>query len=137
MRLPTKVRVQEKTRERKIQALVKKFTQLIGLERWDIKVQFCEMNDAKATCEADPEYFKATIKFDLTSFPEDEDRDYVVHELLHCLVWVLSGPADALAKTLPEPGDKFGKEVIREAEERLTSLLEQMPVWSELETDEE
>ena len=121
------------TREARVLKLVKHYQRLLGLDRWTIKVHFGEIADAKATCEAEPEYTKATIRFDLESFPEEEDHEYIIHELLHCHVWVLSGLASAFISAMPGPADKVAKEMLREAEERLTSLLEKMPVWDELE----
>ena len=110
-------------RERAVLALVRRYRRAIGLTNWDIHVRF-EPDPAGAACNADDEYLRATLTFDLTRIPAGEEAEFVRHELLHAVTWELLRVAEHLAQD-----DRVALESVRAASERCTTLLERMPVW--------
>lgn len=85
--------------ERKIAKFVKKWRPLLGLNSWDISLQFfagvyiqadgVPSTGSDASCHASWPYMSATIAFDTDSLSNYTDRDLevvVVHELAHVLV---------------------------------------------------
>jgi len=102
------------------------YSKMMGIEGWNILVCFKKLGvDITATCEAEIEYYRATITFDSLKLEEQSDntiRKTVIHELLHCLVWQLAEVAQHLA-----PDEH--KEFIQKFEESTVTNLERMPIW--------
>jgi hypothetical protein len=116
------------TRKRRVIQLAKRYRRLLGLERWDIAIVFDDRMEDRANCAADPEYFEATVKFNLERIEDGDEECYVRHELLHCILWPLCHCADFLARE-----NRVANEMVRLANERVTSCLERMPLWEQLE----
>ena len=79
------------------------------------------MEDARASCDAAPEYLEATIKIDPAECNAEDIESTVCHELLHCLTKPLENVADTLAGD-----DEAKQEFAREAAERVVTLLERV-----------
>jgi hypothetical protein len=101
---------------------------LMGMVDWDIVVTFGEIPDTKdkkgvaMQTVAEPQYYKISLDIDLDSLHESDIHTYVRHEFLHALVWLYSNLVEQL---LP----KRTAEAVREIEERVTTDLENMPLW--------
>lgn len=99
----------------------------MGLAQWDIAVRFERSDDMEpeaAACNADDEYLRATLYFDLEHSDPSDDQGNVIHELAHCLTWELLRVAEHLAGR-----DRNAKEMVRAASERCTTLIERIPLW--------
>lgn len=65
---------------------------ILGLEGWDLRVQFNERENT-ATCAAKPCYLKATLHFNTDKeirreYPTRADREeLVLHEMVHSIIW--------------------------------------------------
>ena len=113
-------------RQRKLLRLVRRYQQLLGLERWDITVTF-EPDKDLAGCAADDEYMRATLAFDLNQIPPEDDDATVRHEALHIVLWETVRVMDKLAGR-----DRVARELVRAARERCVTLLERAPLWARL-----
>ena len=118
-----------------IVSCVRKYMSLIGLDSWQVKVEFTVPDEVEdvvpaATCLPSAEYFMAELGFDLDYFRRhpDQTEGYVRHELLHCIV-------RPLAQTAWNLGAE--EKTIRFFEELVTSQLDRMPVWDIVESEEE
>ena len=114
-----------------IHELVDHYVPLLGLESWDIKVTFGGTTE-RADCTAMSEYFEAALRFDLREIPSSEAPAYVRHELLHCLVDELHRPAAGICGKSTKDVDDIDFHA-----ERLTTLLERLPVWDHTTPHEE
>jgi hypothetical protein len=117
-------------RQRRVMRLAKRYAKLLGVNRWyqSVKILFDDQMEDRASCSADPEYLEAVVRFNLDRITEGEEEAFIRHELLHCLVWPLCHTSDFLA------GDNAAaNEMVRLANERVTSWLEHMPLWEQLE----
>ncbi len=94
----------------------------LGLQEWTLYVTFNE-EGAKASCASQPEYLEAILNFDLKKIADGDVDAFVVHELMHNLVWGLANCANALAR-----GDKAQEEWVRTEEEELVTRLERLIV---------
>lgn len=80
------------TREqRNLFKLVKRWLPILGLEQWDVSIDFSEKTH-QATVEAKPEYEEAIVHFNMKRIRKelqtDEDLNrLVLHELAHLLTW--------------------------------------------------
>ena len=105
---------------------------LLGLEHWSFEIRWespLEGGRYGAETRASPEYYDATVTFDLDviAVRSDQVDQYVRHELIHCIVWPLAEAGQLLA------GDSEGaRELIGRIEERVTSDLERLPLWDKL-----
>jgi predicted metal-dependent hydrolase len=75
----------------RIEALVARWTPILGLQHWMIEVRFDQRNH-QATCAARPEYEEAVLRFNLPVIAREVRlpgalEDLVVHELCHCITW--------------------------------------------------
>lgn len=93
----------------------------LGLQAWTIQTTFQKEGDEDASCSAQPEYQFAILYFDLDKIEPALIDSYIVHELVHCLVWPLANTARALA--LDDPSKL---EWVRTEEESLTTRLEML-----------
>lgn len=101
-------------------ARVRWWQKRLGLNGWDIKVQFGKMDDgADAACMASPEYRSCVVHFDLEKIPPETLDAYVSHEVTHALCWSLANAAHSMAG-----GDKSKEEWVRTEEESLVTALE-------------
>lgn len=107
--------------EESIDASVKRLVPLVGLDRWDITVVF-DTEPAGASCSANPEYYEATLTFDVEVIEEDDIDAYVLHELMHCHTWMLS---DLLGQIPPPLAS-----IVEKLDERLCSDLARMPIFN-------
>jgi len=87
--------------------------------------------DAYAACSCLPEYYRATLHFDALheSWQSVEAGDIercVRHEVLHIPLGILS----CLARDMLG-GNTAAREAIRQAEERVATLLEFAPLWDQ------
>jgi len=105
--------------------LVEKLKEPLGLDRWQIKIEFGP-GDNTAACAAMPEYQMATIAVDPDKLETGDELDEIVcHEMGHPGLWPIASVAEdmalALAESAPEhmvaPLAKLFKETVRKAEE--------------------
>ncbi len=108
---------------------IERYKVLLGLERWNIDVRFDEKLKDAGNCDYKPEYMQATISFNPKDISLADVDEYARHELLHCIVAPLAQVADFVRER-----DKNSREMVREAEERVVSQLELLPLWDELES---
>lgn len=108
--------------------LVRLYVRAMGLESWDISIAFAPLEDGGAAAGATP-YFSAHLVFDLGTLAgrPEELRVFVRHELLHCVLFLLTNAASHLAET------EERRALLRDLEETVTSVLDRMPVWDSLE----
>ena len=95
---------------------------ILRLDDWTIKTQFIKLPSHKADCEANPEYKEAIIRFDVRKISTDDLIPFVVHEMLHCVIWRLAHVAESFTD------DDAKLEWCRIEEEYLTTQLEQIIV---------
>lgn len=98
---------------------IAKVREPLGLDQWQLHFEARAMPDARAACEASPEYREAVITFDFDKLKTGDDIDEVaVHELTHCHTWGLhtlaEELADALAECAPPSHRKALRELLRE-----------------------
>ena len=103
----------------------------LGLDRFEIRlVSNPEMDDARACCEAFPEYRAAVITVNPDRLETGDDlAEIAVHEATHITTWELYSIAEelanALADSLPETHRegvrKLLLEKVRQAGERCTT----------------
>ena len=110
------------TKEEKVLKLVDLTKPILCLTDWSIKVQFVRIPRHRADCEANPEYKDAIIRFDVRKISDSDLIPFVVHEMLHCVVWKLSHVAESFTN------DEAKLEWCRIEEESLTTALEQIIV---------
>ena len=105
-----------------------KYAKLIGLDdEWRFAVTFKHLSDCLATTEAEVEYRKATMEFDLAAIAKqgnDLIAPTVRHELFHIPCWRLHEITEALNPEAEALMVKYGEELV--------TFLEHMPVWKEL-----
>lgn len=75
----------------------------LDLQHWDIDVLH-DLKDHLGTCEAQPQYMTAVLRFNIDRIQKEIKTDrkleeLVLHELVHCRVW-------ALANMYPDSVDK-------------------------------
>lgn len=108
--------------KRTVVARVRHWRKRLGLADWDIAVEFgTDAEENEATCSADPEYQRATVRFDLKQIPAQRVDAYVIHELCHAVTWPLANAAHTLAG-----GDAGKEEWIRTVNESVTTHLEKV-----------
>lgn len=103
----------------------------LGLDRWAFYVENGDAgDDARAACNAMPEYREATIVFNFDAMKTGDDLDeFVVHEMTHCHTWPLHAVAEQLANALADSLPQYARdalrkklqEEVREAAERVTT----------------
>lgn len=107
-----------------------KIREPLGLDRHEIGLVHVKEADCMASCEALPEYRRATLSFDLDKMATGVDvQEIVVHEAAHNDTWEIhtlaEELADALAESAPEshrePLRKLLREKVRQAGERCTT----------------
>lgn len=109
---------------------VKYWTRMFGLSQWRIKVTFnVDDTDSYAECHTSPEYFMATISFNVDRLGK-QNRKTLQHTVVHELLHVLLSPYTQLAKKLAV--DKTHRRALEFQEETMVSLLEKAPLWKEL-----
>lgn len=119
--------------ENRVQKLVsdevKRWKRLLGLNFWEIKVGWTvESDDAYADCNAEPEYYKASIGFNLEKLKGSTPkqlRRIVFHELMHV---VLSPYANIAALV----GGETGGKVLEKLEERLIEDITMNMKWEKM-----
>lgn len=86
----------------------------LGLDRWSLLCQAGPIENATASCSADPEYKKACLQFDVDSMDTGDDLDEVItHEMTHCHTWPLHTLAEQLALALAEAAPKYLRKALR------------------------
>ena len=93
------------TRQKVIDLLVEWIVTL-GMGHWNVRHNFKEHKDI-ANADASPKYQEATIKFntkEMRRLAKWEFEETIIHELVHCLLWELSG--DYKKKTAREMVDE-------------------------------
>jgi hypothetical protein len=117
---------------RQVVQAFKKYIKLMGMDRWTCIVTWGTVKGGYGA-EADLDhwpYYKVKFKFDLKTMSEDGGiEEYVRHELFHAMLTPLTQTARNLFK-----GDRAAKAALYDLEERVTHLLEYMPVWDKIET---
>ena len=110
--------------------LVEAIREPLELDRWSIRLVSGPLEDARASCEASPEYREATISLDFDKLKTGDDlAEVVTHELGHCHTWPLHTLAEGLAHALADsaaPAQREGLrklllEQVRDAGERVTT----------------
>lgn len=114
-----------------VQALVDAYTPRLGLADWRINVRWIDDPEAeKAGCYAEPEYLQAELTFnarvDWSALALARLREYVVHELVHCLTWSIARCGEALGRTEAE------REWHRDKHEELVERICRWPVWQDV-----
>lgn len=114
-----------------VQVILDAIREPLGLDRMEIALKTDpEMDDARACCNAQPEYRMATIAFNWDRIETGDDpAELVVHEAAHVPTWELMSLAEelahALADSLPESHRegvrKLLLEKVRQAGERCTT----------------
>lgn len=100
--------------------LVERYRGPLGLQAWELQVAFVALKH-RADCEARPEYNEAVLRFDLRKIRRDDLPAFVLHEMVHCLVWKLAAVGERLA------ADRVGDlEAVRVEEESLVTALERV-----------
>lgn len=108
--------------KRRVLALVRLWRERLHLSDWKLSLLVEPIppeEDAKAYCQAQPEYREMVVAVDPDAVTPDELESTVVHELLHAHVEQLAGLALAMAGE-----DPIKREVVRQAEEALVVRLE-------------
>ena len=120
-------------KERKARRCIRIWKRRLGLQAWQFTLFFHRLPDSegKAYCIAEPEYRTAKLGFDLERVTDVEIEGFVRHEVLHCLIWSIAKLALDMADE-----DKVLIERVRIEEETLTTLLDSLPVWRELDETE-
>ena len=108
------------TKREVVATLVERFRHPLGLGHYDIRVDFVALKH-RADCECRPEYNEAILRFDLSKIKRDQLPAFVLHELLHCLVWKLAAVGERLSA-----GREADLEAVRVEEESLVTLLERL-----------
>lgn len=108
--------------QRAIQQAVLAWIDRLDMGRWDITVLFeVDIEDhSEASCDAQPEYERLTLKFDPAQIPLAQVDRYVAHELLHGPTWALMHCASTMARTKSE------QEWVRRESEALVTRLEKV-----------
>lgn len=110
--------------------IARKIHEPLGHDRHEIGLAHAKDSDCTASCEALPEYRRATLSFDLDKMETGVDvQEIVVHEAAHIDTWELhmlaEELADALAASMPESHREAMKtllrEKVRQAGERCTT----------------
>jgi hypothetical protein len=120
-------RVSRATKRARILALLDHYRPLLWLADWRINVQWHNRRSdtpddpSAAGCTASPEYREADLSFTLDELSDDELPGIVIHELLHAVLWEMTGAMDRWAK-----GDPEREETARRALERVTVHLERV-----------
>ena len=107
--------------EDQVTAMVRDWQTRLGLATWAITIEYGEVEDGDGECEAEWEYNKATVRFNLEQIEEGDTLAFVVHELLHCVTRPLEACADGIAGKDPRL-----MEWTRQATEKVVSDLERM-----------
>ena len=94
----------------------------LQIQDWNIVVQFARIPGHRADCEANPEYKDALVRFDIDRISNEDLTSFVVHELLHTIIWKLAH----VAETFTDDDAKL--EWVRMEEESLTTHLERIIV---------
>lgn len=110
-----------KLTKRGVTSRVRWWQRQLGLQSWTIRLTFDSTGEEDAACSAQPEYQFAVLYFDLKKIEPTMIERYIIHELVHCLVWRLANVATALAQ-----GDPSKLEWVRTEEETLTTQLESL-----------
>ena len=99
------MRTVAETRQKALDYMVE-WIVLLGMGHWNMRHNFNERKDI-ANSQADPKYHEGLIKFntkEMRRLPDWEFEETVIHELVHCLLWELSG--DYKKKTAREMVDE-------------------------------
>ncbi len=102
-------------------AMVRDWQGRMGLDTWAITVEYGPVEDGDAECEADWEYNKATLRFNLDQIDDGDHLAFVVHELIHCVTRPLEACADGMAGKDPRL-----LEWTRQSTEKVVSDLERV-----------
>lgn len=96
--------------QEEIQRVSKEIQEVLGLDRWDIRLEVSRLDDARACCQADPEYKNAVLTFDPEKLRTGDDlQEVIVHEHVHCLLWPLHAVAEQQSKALQALMDEDNK----------------------------
>lgn len=77
---------------------VKELQEPLGLSGWSIQLETGPLEDAKASCAAEPEYRRALISFDPEKLETGDELDeIIVHEMTHIATWPLSKAVEDIA----------------------------------------
>ncbi len=101
--------------------LVRDWQTRLGLDTWAITIEYGTVEDGDGECEAEWEYNKATVRFDMDQIEDGDHLAFVVHELLHCVTRPLEACADGLAGKDPRL-----LEWTRQSTEKVVSDLERL-----------
>ncbi len=94
--------------------LIDQVREPLGLDRWQLSSAVAELIDARACCQAQPEYREATILVDTERLKTGDDlAELVVHELTHCHTWPIHAIAEHLANALAESAPESHRESLR------------------------
>jgi hypothetical protein len=108
------------TKRELVATLVERFRHPLGLVDYDLRLEFVSLKH-RADCEARPEYNEAIIRFDLKKIRREQLPAFVLHEMIHCLVWKLAAVGERLSA-----GRDADLEAVRVEEESLVTLLERV-----------
>lgn len=100
--------------------------EILHLQDWELSVvvdPLPEEDDATAACSAQVAYKAATLYFDPYDITKATLDNYVVHELLHCLVEPLADLA-----TVAAGDDPMRRAAVTREEESLVTALERVLV---------
>ena len=117
--------------QKRLTALVKRYSSALGLGSWQIMVEFgnIEQTDPAvscfAQCAATSEYKEATLRFDVVRIIKSKGSlDLVVlHELAHCV----NSELEDLCQWLMFDGFRAREEMFRRAKERSATRIERCP----------
>jgi len=103
---------------RHIVDMVAKLTEPLGYTGWSILTQVGTL-DSTAACEAEPEYKRMKLLFDLDKLQTgDEVDEIIVHEMMHPQTWAQWDTAEGIAHMAADMAPEWMREALR------TKLLE-------------
>ena len=109
-----------------VSGIVDAIREPLGLDRWSLRVMTGALDDARASCEASPEYREARLCFDFDKLQTGDDlQEIAVHESAHCVTWPLHTLAETLADAVADQLPKHQREAVR------TVLREQVRIAGE------
>ena len=113
-----------KITRRQLVARVRHWRTRLNLDDWDIYVSIRNPGDGDdAECDAEPQYKRATIRFNLDQVPADELDGFVAHELCHCPLEKLGRLALAWAGD-----DPIKQRIVLETEDEAVTHFERVVV---------
>lgn len=106
-----------------LQTLVNTVQEPLGLDRWNLHLKVAAIADARANCDASPEYREAYISFDFDKLLTGDDLSELgVHELAHCHTAPLGVVSWELAQALADSAPEYMREALRKLLERWVEI---------------